>query len=268
MLLRHGSGRCFSLFWRKSACCPRDSTEAFMSRRKGFTLVELLVVVAIIALLISILMPALGAARESARRTQCASNLHTLAIGVMLYAQANHNSFPGIATSPQQPTDWIYFSPWEGEPYGTFANGRIYPYIKDEATYRCPSDDVQQRFNIGTFTGNTHGPYKYSYMINSLSATIARYSCCVISDQARFNGVKRASEKILFLEGNPQTMIDGCWVPPPNTGSIRNDLGDHHDRQASGMEGTGRANVVFLDGHVEFDGPDYIHDPAHWQPVP
>ena len=235
--------------------------------KKAFTLVELLVVVAIIGLLISILMPALAAARESARRTQCASNMHTLAIGVMLYAQANHEAFPGIATDPQAKTDWIYFAPWDGAPYDTFANGRIYPYIKNESVYRCPSDDWANRYSVTGYSDTMRGPYKYSYVINAMSASIARYACCVISDQARFNGVKRASEKILFLEANPQTMVDACWVPPPNIGSFINDMGDRHDLKP-GMEGTGRANVVFLDGHVEFVGPQFVHAPMHWLPVP
>jgi len=234
--------------------------------RKGFTLVELLVVTGIIALLIAVLLPALGKARESARRTQCACNLHTLAIGVLLYAQDNHNALPGIGTDPEQPTDWIYFAPWDGAPYDNFKNGRIYPYIKDESIYRCPSDDWQDRLSVGGYYDYIRGPYKYSYIMNSLSDGIARYACCTISGQPRVNGVKKASEKILFLEGNETTMIDACWVPPPNIGSFTNDLGDHHDRGYGSVPGYGRANVAFLDTHVEFVGPAFVHDPKHYLP--
>ncbi len=61
---------------------------------RGFTLVELLVVVAIIALLVSILLPAMGSAREMAKLVVCASNQHQLIIGVQTYAADNKGKMP------------------------------------------------------------------------------------------------------------------------------------------------------------------------------
>jgi prepilin-type N-terminal cleavage/methylation domain-containing protein len=73
----------------------RRRCHALKKRRvSGFTLVELLVVIGIIALLIAILMPALSKAREQAKVTQCLSNLRQLGLGVQLYRHANQDYYP------------------------------------------------------------------------------------------------------------------------------------------------------------------------------
>lgn len=64
-------------------------------KNQGFTLIELLVVISIIALLIGILLPALGAARRSANRIANSNNVRSILQGLAVYAEANQNRLPG-----------------------------------------------------------------------------------------------------------------------------------------------------------------------------
>ena len=132
-------------------------------RRYGFTLVELLVVIAIIGILIALLLPAVQAAREAARRMQCSSNLKQIALGCLSYESAYQTlpvstSFIDWPDTPGTGASWmvaILSYVEQGAIYdtmviegGIYAGKGIKAPINREAiktsidTFCCPSDDV------------------------------------------------------------------------------------------------------------------------------
>ena len=107
---------------------------ATRSRRRAFTLVELLVVIGIIAILIGILLPVLGQGRERARRVACLSNMRQLAIAWTMYANANKGLIPSADTNG---LGWAA----DGNLDSDIRRGSLYQWIPNPETYRCPNDN-------------------------------------------------------------------------------------------------------------------------------
>ena len=123
-------------------------------RRSAFTLVELLVVIGIIALLISILMPALNQAREQSNRTVCLSNLRELAMAMTMYTGDNQGKLPIL---------WPGSDDWTATNDVLIALNEI--YVKSPATFHCPSDTdpVQQQITSGDFIPNDSARTSYDF---------------------------------------------------------------------------------------------------------
>jgi prepilin-type N-terminal cleavage/methylation domain-containing protein len=122
----------------------RDAAMRGRHRKRAFTLVELLVVIAIIGILVALLLPAIQAARESARRQQCSNNLKQMALGALNHHDV-HKIFPtggwgwfwvGDADrgfKKNQPGGWVY---------------NLLPYVEEESKHKLAGDG--DRNNIST----------------------------------------------------------------------------------------------------------------------
>jgi len=98
-----------------------------MMRRKGFTLIELLVVIAIIGVLIALLLPAVQAAREAARRSQCTNNLKQIGLAFHNYLSSNGDTTPPVSIDP------ICNGCPESQNYSQLA--RLLPYMEQQPVY-------------------------------------------------------------------------------------------------------------------------------------
>ena len=220
-------------------------------KRRGFTLVELLVVITIIGMLMALLMPAVQAARESARRGVCMNNIKNLSLASLNY-EATNREFPGYKQSLSDiDVTWIVMifpqvdrmKLWNDWSSGTQTKVFMKLLI-------CPSDPPEQS-NVGDTP--------CSYICNREVFTDgAGISLDYLSMHDGSSTTLMLSEKKL-----PSPVTDErTWstaVPDPAimafgaTGSMKDNLSSNHG---------GGSNVSFCDGHVQFLR-DYIDDAVY-----
>jgi len=133
-------------------------------KNSGFTLVELIVVISIIAVLMGILMPALAATRRIAKRTICKSNLHSLSLSFRMYLDDNKNVMPYIMSFPTLPS--------EDEKKNNVKpiNIVLAKYLGDQKVLKCPADTYppdEYHYTTSTYFAEEGSSYRYNRLFNT-----------------------------------------------------------------------------------------------------
>jgi prepilin-type N-terminal cleavage/methylation domain-containing protein/prepilin-type processing-associated H-X9-DG protein len=220
----------------------------------GFTLVELLVVIGIIALLVSILLPALQSANEQAKKVKCASNLRNIGQSIHMYASDNKGKLP---QHPGNPVYWLWDLP-------NRTRDAMLKSGNQRDTLYCPSNERQNAdalWNYGGINPNGYTVTGYYFMIRRPSggppALVAfgsnpqlRMSYLeTITDKQRDANrtspadIELAADATLSTTVNIKTAnfaaVQGGWPEP------------HWSNHLKNVKATG-GNILFLDGHVKW----------------
>ncbi|NQT19661.1 MAG: DUF1559 domain-containing protein [Planctomycetes bacterium] len=222
-------------------------------RSDGITLVEVLVVIAIVSILAGLLMGSLRKARIMARDVQCRSNLRQLGIAVQLYANNYDDHFPPLGyVGSGPPTYW-----WgTNEAPPDYDKGFLAPYLgtagDDSDVYQCP----EQPFGTYTPEGLGGAPtttYGYNGYFLCPPATPGWNSSIGLQPWLRLHEVDGQSSVFMFadalLDWGKGGVTNTSFLDPPflyTRGRWRPNA-----NPTTCFRHSGRANVCFVDGHVE-----------------
>lgn len=250
--------------------------------RRAFTLVELLVVVAIMAALMAILMPSLRKARETALTVKCASGVRQLAQATMAYAVEHARVLPHTFTFGSDFGNDISHS-WHtnthgmtgirptGPTEGNHRGGQLWRYAPDEEMYICPV--WPSLFNLSYPQAHFASGHTPAQMQPGLSYVMFEgfgksWNGVMMT---RLNQIPYPSLQMLY--GEEPLWVNTAWASVARNNSALGSnrrrsltektdaIGGYHNTIAGDLN-SGRTNVSFIDGHVALHAPSETKDLA------
>jgi prepilin-type N-terminal cleavage/methylation domain-containing protein/prepilin-type processing-associated H-X9-DG protein len=218
------------------------------SRKNAFTLIELLVVIAVVALLVAILAPALQSVREQARRVHCSTNVRSIGLGLISFANQNDDFLP----PPQYSTG---SSPWEAyvcydqaQPQTPLQLAILYQggYIGDSAKILyCPA--AADEYNAYTIDG----AWGTSFLNKYISSAYLYAPQSKVRDSIGLPAI-HATPRLSELDQTSAIVTDKI------------DTWDNIAHQSSNI--VRGLNIVFVDGSVKFCRDASVMDYNLWHP--
>jgi prepilin-type N-terminal cleavage/methylation domain-containing protein/prepilin-type processing-associated H-X9-DG protein len=208
-------------------------------KNRGFTLVELLVVIGIIALLIGLLLPAIVGARRAAQKTECMTNMRKLTSAWEQYYNAHH----GVMT-PSGFANWsdvrdeneTLARSWIGDGTETqqIRRGSLWPYVRSMRVYKCPADSSER---LRSYAANAY--------VNGVQTSLSTEPGWNVDkwgrSPQRIEELRNTSETLWLIEESAPGLY-GFFIPP--TGETWQNIPAAFHREG--------LNLSFADGHVEY----------------
>jgi prepilin-type N-terminal cleavage/methylation domain-containing protein/prepilin-type processing-associated H-X9-DG protein len=230
-----------------------------MRQMRAFTLVELMVTIAVIGVLAGLILTAIAKAKAGGESSICLNNLKQLGTAFVLYNGDYNDLFPAPGSRSKygpQAEDWIW---WQ---YGRdISKSTVVPYIAkfQPRLFTCVADHKALRLQgEGVVFGD---PFRYSYALTSysLSNGVNPGLSTIITKERevypfKATSVSKPAQKIMIVEEDRATIDDSRWVPE---GIKINLVANRHG---------GKGFVVFVDGHSDLVPPKFGLNPEFNNP--